>query len=81
MLFAMYSEHFRRDIVHPFDMGCWHCWRHLWLCHRIDMLLCGKCSYLHFHFLLFNRKEKETKTTFFSFLALLYMSTTWLQSL
>lgn len=42
MLFAMYPEHFWCDIVHSFDMGRWNCWRHLRLCHRFDMLLCGE---------------------------------------
>lgn len=41
----MYSEHFRCDIVHSFDMGRWNCWRHLWFRYRIDMLLCGEYLY------------------------------------
>jgi len=44
MLLAMYPEHFRCDIVHSIDMGRWNGWRHLWLCYRFNMLLCGKIS-------------------------------------
>lgn len=42
MFFAMYSEHFRCDIVHSSDVGRWNCWRHLRFCYRFNMLLCGE---------------------------------------
>lgn len=45
MFFAMYSEHFRCDIVHSFDMGRWNCWRHLRFRYRFNMLLCGEYEF------------------------------------
>lgn len=66
MLFAMYSEHFRCDIVHSFDMGRWNCWRHLRFRYRSDMLLCGEydSAVKVFHAVCVNKNNLPSLITF-----------------